>query len=126
MAAAKEAASKGPVDDKQLLGREHDPSALPPPDGQAGSECAERDQRRPRQHHGPAEHEADEPAEPEREPPCQGAREDDRVTPRLPAGLLLVLPHRTIVVKRPRRESGEVRGSEIMKKVKISSEPLCS
>ena len=27
--------------------------------------------------------------------------------------------------KRPRRESGEVRGSEIMKKAKISSEPLC-
>ena len=28
--------------------------------------------------------------------------------------------------KRPSRESGEVRGSEIMKKEKISSEPLCS
>ena len=29
-------------------------------------------------------------------------------------------------MKRPSRESGEVRGSEIMKNVKISSEPLCS
>ena len=29
-------------------------------------------------------------------------------------------------MKRPSRESGEVRGSEIMKKVKISSEPLCN
>ncbi len=29
-------------------------------------------------------------------------------------------------MKRPSRESGEVRGSEIMKNVKISSEPLCN
>src|SRR5262249_12229120 len=32
----------------------------------------------------------------------------------------------TAKMKRPRRESGVVRGSEIMKNEKISSEPLCS